>query len=114
MSLDLQKNSKIKVGIEEIKMKNLPKIADKYTNIQLKTDAKKTPRNLIISVSKNKTQKQAWYLISNLNFEQLQNIYENRFQIEKTFRTKNPAVLIWKKLKLKAILNLKNYFFVCI
>ena len=55
-----KENTKIKLGIEEIKMSDLPKIADKYTNIQLKDEKF---RNLIISVSKNKNSKTS--LVSN-------------------------------------------------
>jgi hypothetical protein len=104
-------NTKIKLGIEEIEISKLPKNSQKHTKIYLKTDSDQTPQNLIISFSKDKTLKQGWYLVSNLAFEQLQTIYKNRFQIEKTFQDEKSSGLDMEKSKITSYSRFKKLLF---
>jgi len=95
-----KESTKVEFGIEQIQASELPNISNKYTNITLKTDPQKTPRNLTISFSKDKNLKQGWFLVSNLAFEQIQNIYKNRFQIEKTFQDQKSSGFNIEKTKI--------------
>ena len=92
-------------------MSDLAKISSKYTNLCLKTDKNKTLRNLIISFSKDKNLKQGWYLISNINLNNLQNIYKNRFQIKRAFQDQKSIGFDIEKLRLQVIRNLKKLLY---
>jgi hypothetical protein len=106
-----KENTKIKIGTEIIQLSKIPKIEKKYTNISLKTDKNEKLRNLTISFSKDKKLKQGWYLISNLNFENLQNIYKNRFQIEKTFQDQKSSGFNIEKTKIKSYSKFKKLLY---
>lgn len=106
-----KENTKIKVGTNTIEVSKIPKTAGKYTNISLKTDTDEKLRNLIISFSKNQKFKQGWYLISNLSFNKLQNIYANRFQIEKTFQDQKSSGFDIEKTKIKSYSKFKKLLY---
>lgn len=106
-----KENTKIKIGDEEIKISELPKKSGKYANIFLKTDTNQSLRNLTISFSKDKNLKQGWYLISNLNLEKIQNIYKNRFQIEKTFQDQKSSGFDIEKTKITSYSRFKKLLY---
>lgn len=98
----IKESLKMKFGIAEIDLTKIPKQQAKYSKIVIKTDPEKKDRFLTVSFSKDKNLKQGWFClkcklnlfqltfrarrVSNLEFNKLQNIYKNRFQIEKTFQ----------------------------
>lgn len=103
--------TKIKFGMEEVEVSKLPKMSGKYTKIALSTDPQSTLRNLTISFSKKKNLKQGWYLVSNLDSEQLQNIYKNRFQIEKTFQDQKSSGFNIEKTKITLYSRFKKLLY---
>lgn len=106
-----KENTKIKFGSEEIEISKMPKKQGKYTNIFLKTDKKQISRNLIVSFSKDKNLKQGWFLFSNLDFNKLQIVYANRFQIEKTFQDQKSSGFSMEKTKITSYSKFKKLLY---
>jgi hypothetical protein len=106
-----KESTRVEIGNEQIKVSELPNISNKYKNITLKTDKENTQRNLTVSFSKDKNLKQGWYLISNLAFDNIQNIYVNRFQIEKTFQDQKSSSFNIEKTKITDYTKFKKLLY---
>lgn len=107
----IKESLKMKFGIAEIDLTKIPKQQAKYSKIVIKTDPEKKDRFLTVSFSKDKNLKQGWFLVSNLEFNKLQNIYKNRFQIEKTFQDQKSSGFNLEKTKIINYARFKKLLF---